>query len=157
MILAGVVVVALGAVTVIAGFALAERDGPTNDAGPAPTSASPTPTGDPAQPGQTPDGPATSEPAPPPGPGAPPTNVRVVDNRDSVTLTWTYPTGAEGPVVVSGGRSGQEPRAFQELPAGTGSYVVYGLNGSQDYCFVVAVIYSTDLIGRADPVCTDRG
>jgi hypothetical protein len=82
--------------------------------------------------------------------------VTLRDNRDNVTLAWTYPAGAEGPVLVSGGRSGQQPRAFQELPAGTASYVVYGLNEQTDYCFTVAVVYSTDTVGRAAPVCTAR-
>jgi hypothetical protein len=89
-------------------------------------------------------------------PGTPPAAVTLRDTRDSVALTWTYPPGAEGPVVVSGGRTGQESRALQELPAGTTSFTVYGLNRSTDYCFIVAVVYSVDLVGRATPVCTAR-
>ncbi|BCJ67553.1 fibronectin type III domain-containing protein [Polymorphospora rubra] len=147
VILAGLVVVALGAVAVIAGFALADRQESTSDAdGGQPV---PSATGAPV-----PTGPA----APPPAePGTPPGGLTVTDNRDSVTLTWTYPQGAEGPVVVSAGRPGQEPRAFQDLPPGTSSYVVYGLNASVDYCFVVAVVYSTDVVGRSEPACTERG
>ena len=37
------------------------------------------------------------------------------DNRDSVTLTWTYPKCSEGPVLLSGGRLGQDRRAFQQF------------------------------------------
>jgi hypothetical protein len=73
-----------------------------------------------------------------------------------VTLRWTYPAGAEGPVVVSAGQAAQPPRAIQELPAGTASYVVYSLPPGTDYCFVVSVVYSTQTIGRAAPVCTKR-
>uniref|UniRef100_UPI0035D490CF tetratricopeptide repeat protein n=1 Tax=Polymorphospora lycopeni TaxID=3140240 RepID=UPI0035D490CF len=149
VILAGLVVVALGAVAVIAGFALADRREPAPDAGGQPV---PPATG---APGSTS---PTSPAAPPPAePGTPPGGVTVTDNRDSVTLTWTYPSGAEGPVVVSAGRTGQKPRAFQDLAPGTSSYVVYGLDSSVDYCFVVAVVYSTDLVGRSEPVCTERG
>ena len=91
-----------------------------------------------------------------PAPAAP-SAVSLRDNRQSITLTWKYPPGAEGPVVVSGGRSGQDQRAFQTLPAGTTTYTLYGLAERTDYCFTVAVIYSTDTVARAQPVCTSRG
>ncbi|MEO3743942.1 tetratricopeptide repeat protein [Plantactinospora sp. B5E13] len=94
--------------------------------------------------------------APPASPGSPPGDLTLVDDRTSVTLTWTYPAGAEGSVVLAGGRAGQEPRAFQELPAGSTGYVVYSLDVRTNYCFTVAVVYSADVVGRADPVCTDR-
>jgi hypothetical protein len=83
-------------------------------------------------------------------------NVKLRDNRDSVSLSWGYPKGSEGPVLVSGGRSGQELRAFQQLPAGTTDYVVYGLNASTDYCFTVAVVYTVDRVAATKPVCTKR-
>jgi hypothetical protein len=104
---------------------------------------------------------ATSAPAVAPtttvtaAPGAP-QNVKLRDNRDSVSLSWTYPKGAEGPVLISGGRSGQEQRAFQQLPAGAADYVVYGLNDTENYCFTVAVAYATDNIAGSVPVCTKR-
>jgi hypothetical protein len=85
-----------------------------------------------------------------------PINVKLRDNRDSVSLTWGYPKGSEGPVLISGGRSGQEQRAFQQLPAGTTDYVVYGLNASTDYCFTVAVVYTVDRVAASKPVCTKR-
>jgi hypothetical protein len=88
--------------------------------------------------------------------GQPPQNVKLRDNRDSVSVTWTYPKGAEGPVLISGGRQGQEQRAFQQLPAGTTDYVVYGLNNGQDYCFTVAVVYTVDRVAASPPVCTTR-
>ena len=92
------------------------------------------------------------------GRGAPgsPAKVTLRDNRDSVSLTWAYPAGAEGPVLISGGRAGQPLRAFQQLPAGTADYIVYGLNEQQNYCFTVAVAYSTDRIAASAPVCTRR-
>jgi hypothetical protein len=85
-----------------------------------------------------------------------PTGVSLRDARDSVTLQWTYPAGAEGPVLISGGRSGQEQRAFQQLPAGSVDYVVYGLNERADYCFTVALVWATDEVAAAPPVCTAR-
>jgi len=88
--------------------------------------------------------------------GGAPENVKLRDNRDSVALTWSYPKDSEGPVLISGGRTGQEQRAFQQLPAGTTDYVVYGLNSSQDYCFTVAVVYTVDRVAASKAVCTHR-
>ncbi|MFE0590304.1 fibronectin type III domain-containing protein [Micromonospora echinospora] len=133
----------LGTGAVIAG--VARVDEPGGQPPPVP--------GDPTSPGATPDG--TAKPASA-APGAPPSGVTLRDNRDSVTLTWTYPAGAEGPVLVSGGRVGTDPRAFQELPAGATNYIVYGLDRGTDYCFTVAVVHSADTVGRAKPVCTKR-
>ncbi|MEE6258946.1 tetratricopeptide repeat protein [Plantactinospora sonchi] len=134
-----VLVVLVGTAAVAIGFGL------TDDGTGAPPTGPPTST-------------AVSAPAaaPPASPGSPPDDLTLVDDRSSVTLTWSYPTGAEGPVVLAGGRAGQEPRAFQELPAGSTGYVVYGLEVRTNYCFTVAVVYSTDVVGRADPVCTER-
>jgi len=98
---------------------------------------------------------ASAKPPRPADPGAP-RNVRLVDRRDSVSLQWAYPADSEGPVLVSGGRTGQPARAFQQLPAGTTDYVVYGLNEQQNYCFTVAVAYSTERIASSSPICTKR-
>lgn len=89
------------------------------------------------------------------GEGAP-AAVALRDNRDSVTLTWTYPKGSEGPVLISGGRAGQDRKAFQQLPAGAADYVVYGLNDKLDYCFTVAVVHSTEDVAASAPICTAR-
>ncbi|MFE9690715.1 tetratricopeptide repeat protein [Micromonospora sp. NPDC005806] len=107
-----------------------------------------------AAPSATPTGTPNAAPA---SPGSPPGVVRLTDRRDSILLSWTYPAGAEGPVVIAGGRSRAEQRTFQELPAGTDSYIAYGLSRSIDYCFTVAVVWSTDTVARAAPVCTRRG
>jgi hypothetical protein len=93
-----------------------------------------------------------------PAPGAPgaPRDVGLKDNGNSVSLQWAYPSGAERPVLVSGGRTGQKPRVFQQLPAGANEYVVYGLSDTQNYCFTVAVAYSTKNIATSSQVCTER-
>ncbi|MEV4489658.1 tetratricopeptide repeat protein [Micromonospora coxensis] len=144
-VVAGVAVVLLGTVAVIAGVSGVDGDdppaapstGPTGVASTAPGTASPS-TGALA------------------APGTPPDRVTLDDRRGDIALSWRYPAGAEGPVVVSGGRAGQQPRAFQELPAGTESFVVYGLDRTNDYCFTVAVVWSTDSVGRSREVCTKR-
>lgn len=140
---AGLLAAVLGAIIVVAGFTLVA----------APSS------GPPERDTRSPAGPSGSpaaSPSPVAAPGAPPTEVRLRDGRDRVTLTWTYPPGAEGPLVISGGRAGQDLRAFHELPAGTTSYIVADLDPKANFCFSVAVVYSVDTVRRSDPVCTRR-
>jgi hypothetical protein len=135
-------VAALAIVAGAAGVALAARGGAdTPPPTPAPAGRSPTP------------GPTRSATAPAP---SPPTRLALRDGHDQVTLNWVYPNGADGPVVVSGGRKGQQLRAFQTLDPGTSSYTVYGLADRSDYCFSVAIAYSTDVVLAAEPVCTAR-
>ncbi|MET7749340.1 tetratricopeptide repeat protein [Micromonospora sp. NPDC005367] len=146
LVIAGVAVVLLGAAAVIAGVSGVGGDDPPPDAPPGPAGATPTST-------------AASRSAaasPTPRIGAPPAGVDLRDNRDNVTLRWTYPPGGEGPVVISGGRAGQPKSALTDLPAGTSDFVVYGLSPSNDYCFTVAVVWSTDTVATADEVCTHR-
>ncbi|RAO62013.1 hypothetical protein PSN01_01286 [Micromonospora saelicesensis] len=78
------------------------------------------------------------------------------DNRDSIALNWTYPAGGEGPVVIAGGRTGQTHNIFATLPAGTTSFVIYALNRTNDFCFTVAVAWSTDTVARSKQICTSR-
>ncbi|MEV4655881.1 tetratricopeptide repeat protein [Micromonospora sp. NPDC049301] len=150
VLVAGVVVVLLGTAAVIAGVA---RVGDRDDAGPdaRSPSAGPTGTGAPA-----PTGAATVAPPPAAAPGTPPGAVTLRDNRDNIALGWTYPAGGEGPVVISAGRAGQGKNAIATLPAGATSFVVYALNRANDYCFTVAVVWSTDTVASADEVCTRR-
>jgi len=154
LLIAAVVVAVLGAAAVIAGFALV--DGTSSGTRPPAAGLPPVTAPTTAPPATTP---STTAPAPPPTakPGTPPADVRLDDGRDRVTLRWTYPPGVDGAVVVSAAREGQRPRPFQQLPAGTTSYVVYGLDTAGDYCFVVGVVYSSDVVGSARPVCTRRG
>ncbi|MET7706333.1 tetratricopeptide repeat protein [Micromonospora sp. NPDC005413] len=152
VLVAGVVVVLLGAAAVIAG--VARVDGDDEPTAP-PSSGSPTA----SSPVTTAPAPASSAPtsatvaAPP---GSPPGAVTLRDTRDSIALRWTYPAGSEGPVVVAGGRTGQDGNVFATLPAGTTSYVIYALNRTNDYCFTVAVVWSTDTVASSEQVCTRR-
>ncbi|MFC7545903.1 tetratricopeptide repeat protein [Plantactinospora sp. GCM10030261] len=152
IVIIGVLVVLLGTAAVIAGFNLTGGGSPTGSTG-VPTAA---PTGDSAAPPASPAPTVAATSAAPASPGTPPGPVKLRDNSDSVTLTWTYPPGVEGPVVIAGGRRGQQPQAFQDLPAGSNAFTVYGLNKNLDYCFTVGVVYSADVVGTTKPVCTDR-
>jgi hypothetical protein len=109
--------------------------------------------------------PAGSASAPAPSPSAPtggggsdgaPTELKLRDNHDAVVISWVYPKEADGPVLISGGRAGQERKVFQRMPPGSSDYIAYGLNDRLDYCFSVAVVYSSDRLASTDPICTDR-
>jgi hypothetical protein len=149
------VVLLLGTIAVVAGVALVGGSEPGTDR----PAAAPrtTATGSPPA---TPSPQSTGTPPPPAervSPGAPPTSLALNDTRDAITLNWTYPAGAQGPVVLSASPRGLQPRVFQQLPAGTSSYVVYGLDRNTDFCFTVAVVYDADTQGRTTAVCTQRG
>ncbi|WP_433131095.1 tetratricopeptide repeat protein [Micromonospora sp. CA-240977] len=152
VLVAGVVVVLLGAAAVIAGVARVDGD---DEPKPPPASGSPTASPPaataPSSGGAAPTPPATGAP-----PGSPPGAVTLRDTRDSIALNWTYPAGSEGPVVIAGGRTGQNRNVFATLPAGTTSYVIYALNRTNDYCFTVAVVWSTDTVASSEQVCTRR-
>ncbi|WP_205789408.1 tetratricopeptide repeat protein [Micromonospora sp. HM134] len=140
LVAAGVAVVLLGAVAVIAGVSqVGGSDAPPPAA---PSEAAPTAT--------------TPNAGPPASPGTPPGRVTLRDRPDGITLTWTYPAGSEGPVVLSAAQAGQDPRPFQTLPPGTDNFVVHGLDRTTNYCFTVAVVWSTDVVARAKRVCTTR-
>ena len=99
--------------------------------------------------------PATTR-APAAAPPGPPTGVKLTDTRTAVTLSWVYPAGANGQVVLSAGRPGQPRRTFQTLPAGTSRFTVYGLAQDTNYCFGVGVAYSASVVKTAPAVCTAR-
>jgi hypothetical protein len=151
-----VAVATLAALAVGTGVALAARWGSevpaASGGGPASAGATPTPGGSPT-PGPTP----TASPSATATAPRPPTGLTLRDGRDQVVLAWRYPAGADGPVLVSGGRKGQPRRAFQTLDPGASRYTVYGLADRSDYCFSVAVVYSTDTALSSAPVCTERG
>jgi hypothetical protein len=86
----------------------------------------------------------------------PPSRVRLDDERSSVTLTWTDPSGGAAPFIVAGGRAGEQQRAMGQVPAGTTRYALNGLNANLEYCFVVIAVYSTDRLLPSEQVCTAR-
>jgi len=151
-ILAAVLVAGVAAAAAVVILTLPEANGAVGPT--APVSAGPTVSAAPSAAGSKPGATAPASVAPT-VPGAP-QQVKLRDNRDSVMLSWDYPKGSEGPVLVSGGRAGQEQRVFQQLPAGTNNYVVYGLNNTQNYCFTVSIAYSTDRIADSPAICTKR-
>jgi hypothetical protein len=100
---------------------------------------------------------ATATPvAPVAEPSGPVGNLRLIDNGDSVMITWVYPANAKGPIIVSSAIAGEPMRALQSLPAGTESFTLPGLSPERDYCLTVTVAYAPDHMVMASPVCTDR-
>ncbi|BCJ41954.1 hypothetical protein GCM10010168_88500 [Actinoplanes ianthinogenes] len=98
--------------------------------------------------------PATS--AKPAGPPGAPRDVTLRDNHTGVSLSWTNPAGASGPLVISGGRAGQPAAEVERLSPGATDYQVYSLNERANYCFTVAVRTAGGKLLAADPVCTAR-
>ncbi|WP_432957658.1 tetratricopeptide repeat protein [Micromonospora haikouensis] len=170
VVLAGVTVVVLGTAAVVAG--VARVGGTEPEPGPSPSATAP-PQPDPSgagpsgrspgakpsgsrSPGAKSSGGRSASPRAAASPGSPPGGVSLRDNRENIALRWTYPTGASGPVVLAGAPSGRQPDAFETLPAGTTSFLVHGLDRTNDYCFTVAVVWSADTVGRSRQVCTRR-
>lgn len=149
----------IGAVAVVVGLAAVDQGQAPDDTAPPAASWPPPPatsapqTSAPAattKPPASPTGPARAR------PGTPPSRVTLKDDRESITLRWAYPLGADGKVRVSGAPKGQPQRPFQDLPAGATSYVVHGLDQDSDFCFEIAVVYPGNRLGKAKPVCTTR-
>jgi hypothetical protein len=156
LVLAALIAAGLGAVAVIIGLSAVDQQQDRDpDSGPVAAPTAPA-TSTPAATSATSAPPAPSPTPSPAPPGTPPTSVKLVDNRNSITLTWTYPAGAKAPVRIAGAPEGQQQRAFQDLPAGSSSYVVHGLAQDTDFCFTVSVVYSAKVIGRAPAICTAR-
>jgi hypothetical protein len=82
--------------------------------------------------------------------------LQLVDDGGAVTLTWPDPSGGQVPFVISGGRQGQELLAIETIAAGRTTATVYGLNVNFDYCFTIAVVWSSDRIETSEPICTQR-
>ncbi|WP_250007261.1 fibronectin type III domain-containing protein [Actinoplanes sp. M2I2] len=147
--LAAVLVAGVAAAVAVVALTLPDASGDENPAAaPAPVASAPA--------ASSPAAPVTPTTRPPTADPGAPTAVKLRDNRDSVTLQWTYPRDSEGPVLVSGSRAGQAQKPFQQLPAGSADYVVYGLNEQLNYCFTISVAYATNNIARSVPVCTRR-
>ncbi|MDQ7906034.1 tetratricopeptide repeat protein [Phytohabitans sp. ZYX-F-186] len=148
----------IGAVAVVVGLAAVDRGQDPEETAP-PAASWPPPPATTAP--QTSAPPASRPPASPTGPararpGTPPSRVTLDDGGESITLRWAYPLGAQGKVRVSGAPKGQQQRPFEDLPAGSTTYVVHGLDQDSDFCFEIAVVYPGNNLGRAKPVCTTR-
>ena len=89
-------------------------------------------------------------------PSGPVSNLRLTDQGDKLLITWVYPVGATGPIIVSAARAGEPMRALQSLPAGTESMTLPGLNPQSDYCVTVTVAYAADHLVMAPAACTNR-
>jgi Tetratricopeptide repeat/Fibronectin type III domain len=97
----------------------------------------------------------SATPSPSPTSGAP-TDVKLRDAGDSVTLTWTDPSGGSAPFLVEAGKAGVQLTRYAALPPGQSTYTVIGLNPKLDYCFTIVAVYGTDLVAPSDLVCTKR-
>ena len=95
--------------------------------------------------------------APPSGSAAAaPRDLKLRDDGDAVTVTWTDPSGGTVPFFVEAGPAGGQLRILGQLRPGETTYPVVGLNPRLDYCFSVVAVYSSTLVAPSDLVCTQR-
>jgi serine/threonine-protein kinase PknK len=86
-----------------------------------------------------------------------PLNVTLTDNRTSVTLTWTDPTGTGTvPIAISVRTSDNEYLDLVTPALGRTSAKVSRLDPKVNYCFYLTAIYSSEQLAPAAPVCTHR-
>ena len=85
-----------------------------------------------------------------------PAGVRLRDEGSTITVTWIDLSGGTTPFIVSVARAGQQARPFANLPIGTTTYTVNGLNPRLEYCLTVVAVYSTENFSASDLVCTRR-
>jgi hypothetical protein len=85
-----------------------------------------------------------------------PSGLRLRDDGDTVTVTWTDPSGGTVPFFVEVGQAGAQLRLYGRLSPGETTYPVVGLNPKLDYCFSVVAVYSTTLLAPSSLVCTRR-
>ncbi|MEV4003513.1 protein kinase [Actinomadura sp. NPDC049753] len=112
-------------------------------AAPAPGSGSPTPTSTPT--------------AVRPESKFSPSQVRIVDSRVSIEISWKDATGGKAAYYVVGGPAGRTPSTMANVPAGTAKAVILALNPSVEYCLTVVAVLDVDRVAYAKPVCTHRG
>jgi hypothetical protein len=152
VVIAVLVLVLLGTIAIAAGVGLVNdgRSDPVVD-----RTVGPVVTVSPQVTTVAPNAPGPTTAAPPPA-NAPPSGFAVNDTGDAVTLNWTYPAGATGPVVISASQPGRPPRVIEERPAGTSSFVVYGLPRDTNFCFSVGVRYGANTVRQGPTICTNR-
>ncbi len=85
-----------------------------------------------------------------------PTGLRLRDDGNTITLTWTDPSGGTVPFFVEVGPAGGQLQIYARVNPGETTYPVVGLNPKIDHCFSVVAVYSTTLVAPSDLVCTQR-
>jgi hypothetical protein len=86
----------------------------------------------------------------------PPGDLRLRDDGDSLTLTWTDPGDGTVPFLIAGGRAGRPPQKIQAVESGSTSFTLNGITPTGDYCFLVVAVYSPEHTAPSTLVCTRR-
>jgi serine/threonine protein kinase len=86
-----------------------------------------------------------------------PGQVKIVDSRVSIEVTWEDRSGGRAAHHVVGGPRGRTTSTLTSAPPGTEKVMVSALNPSVDYCLTVVAVVDVDRVARAEPVCTRRG
>ncbi|OLT27833.1 hypothetical protein BJF83_17230 [Nocardiopsis sp. CNR-923] len=75
-----------------------------------------------------------------------PTDVAVVDESFSVSLSWTDNTGGDTPHYVVGGPVGGASSSMADVESGEAEVEISGLNPTVEYCFRVVAVESADVL-----------
>ncbi|MFB4319812.1 serine/threonine protein kinase [Actinomadura sp. 21ATH] len=160
--LAALAVLVIGGVGV-GGAALLAGGGEPADPRPQARASSPAPAASPERTAR----PASPQAKPTRKPSSPPTavrpakqyvpgQVRIVDGRVSIEVTWADRSGGRAAYYVVGGPAGHTPSTLASAPPGTAKVMVTALNPSVDYCLTVVAVVDVDRVAHAEPVCTHR-
>jgi len=86
----------------------------------------------------------------------PPTNLKLDDKGGTIVISWSDPSGGTVSFVVFEAQEGRGFNIGKQVPAGTTSVPLDGLNPSINYCFIVSAAYSVDDLAASVQVCTNR-
>jgi serine/threonine protein kinase len=85
-----------------------------------------------------------------------PRDVKLVDNKTSIDISWTDPTGGTVQFAVLGGPAGTQPVVQKLVDPGTVTLTLNGINAKSDYCYRVVAFYSATNAASSDQICTHR-
>ncbi|MGI5206111.1 serine/threonine protein kinase [Spirillospora sp. CA-108201] len=149
--------VVFAAVSLLSGSGTAERrrtdPPPASPSAPAPSAPAPTS----QAPGSEPPAPTSSPTVVRPETRYAPSQVRIVDSRVSIEISWRDATGGRAAYYVVGGPVGRTPSTMANVPAGTAKAQILALNPSVEYCLTVVAVLDVERVAYAQPVCTHRG
>lgn len=160
------VVTALGAIALVADSGTGkQRSQAGHPPAPVTGSSTPTPVSTPTStPQTTPASPSTPTSKPTSSPTAvrpakkyTPTQVRIVDNRVSIAISWTDGSEGKAAYYVVGGPPGHTPSTLASAPPGSTKAEIVALNPSVEYCLTVVAVVNVDQVAYTKPVCTHRG
>jgi hypothetical protein len=85
-----------------------------------------------------------------------PRDVKLVDNKTSIDVSWTDPTSGTVQFALLGGPAGAQAVVQKLVDPGTTTLTLNGINAKSDYCYRVVAFYSATNAASSDQICTHR-